>query len=397
MVYLLALMVTLFFQYLSTKNPILISFVEVKENRCLLYKKEFIIPILYRVLVFLPFFLVGALRYNVGTDYGTYKSLQIPEVLSGNYSRVEFIYIPLIHILCGLLNNDQLFFAFIHLLIFGFTFLAIQKNSKNNYLSFVLLLLTGFFSMSINIMRQSIATAIVLYGLKYLEDKQYKHFLVFVFIACCFHKSAIVYLLFIMLYCLHFKMYVIPTTAIVCILFKDWIKSLFVFLISFTPYKHYVINYWWTTQVTSLVMIMLNIFVLLVMYMILYINFDLFQYEYFKKPKLLFKSLVAFFKTKIDDAKANFYIHIQITCTILSICTSIIPNATRVVYLFIPFQILTIPYFIENIKTRKSKVICTILVIIAFSFMFYRYFVIRNWSETFPYHSIFETIMVILY
>lgn len=389
MVYILAFLFTLIFEYYCEKYPLEISFSEVRGRKIKNYANDYWKPIIFRILLFLPFFLVAALRYNVGTDYITYTKLQIPEVLSGDYSRIELIYIPFIWLFCGILNNNQLLFALIHFVILYYTFKAIQTNSQDKYLSIFLLMFTGVFNFSLNIMRQSIATAIILYALKILEDDDYKKFTLAVIIAFLFHKSALIYLILILLKNLRVKLYILPSLATLCFLFKNTIKSFIVYLASFTSYGHYFENKWWDKGISSTVMILINVLLLLIFYFILYRNSQYYKNNIWKKPIELLKSGLSFLNCKDISKKDYLYLNIQLFTTLVSSSMSIIPNGVRVNYLFVAFQIITVPYFIKKVENKKIKYFLILIIIISYLVMFYRYFILRNMGETFPYQSIF--------
>lgn len=389
MIYILALILTLFFEFGCEKYPITISFGNAVKRGLFNSKEEFLIPVLLRVLLFMPFFLTAALRYNVGTDYETYRTLQIPEALAGKYDRIEPIYIPFIYLFSGILNTDQLFFSFIHFLIMLFVFKAIQNQSKDKYMSIFLLLFTGFFNMSLNIMRQSIAIAIMLYGIKYLETNKYKKFSLSVLVAFLFHKSALAYGVLILLKNIKIRLFVLPLVSALCYLLKDIIKRFVVFLASFTSYSHYFENKWWDVQISSTVMILVNISVLIIFYLILFYTSSYFEKDLWKNPKHLIRKVLCFLNSKLSHTEDYLYLNLQIFTTLLSLCTFIIPNAIRVNYLFFSFQILTIPYFITKLDNKKMKYALSFFIAVCYIVMFYRYFVTRGMGETFPYTSIF--------
>lgn len=69
----------------------------------------------------------------------------------------------------------------------------IQKESPNLLLSFVVFFSMGFFFFSMNGARQSLAIAFVMLAYFPLKEKKLFRFLVFVFIATCFHKTAVIF------------------------------------------------------------------------------------------------------------------------------------------------------------------------------------------------------------
>lgn len=67
-----------------------------------------------------------------------------------------------------------------------------------------------------------------------------------------------------------------------------------------------------------------------------------------------------------------------------------IPTPERIVYMFLPIQIVLVPKIIYNIKDAQLKVIVTILYLIIFG-MFYTFVIlIDNRYMTLPYRSIFD-------
>lgn len=71
----------------------------------------------------------------------------------------------------------------------------LYTHSKDFRLTMFLYISAGYYFTSMNIMRQYIAISILLFGFKYLENKQLKNFIIFIFVAFLFHKSAFIALI----------------------------------------------------------------------------------------------------------------------------------------------------------------------------------------------------------
>ena len=126
-------------------------------------------------LGFIPLILIGALRAYVGIDYTTYSLYQIPDVLAGSQTvKFEFLDKLVVYLGYYLANQQHYFyiFAIFHIILMWFLYKYIVQQSSNVMLSVFLLLTTVFFTFSLSGIRQSIATAIVFYALKYINQKK---------------------------------------------------------------------------------------------------------------------------------------------------------------------------------------------------------------------------------
>lgn len=71
----------------------------------------------------------------------------------------------------------------------------LYTHSEDFRLTMFLYISAGYYFTSMNIMRQYLAISILLFGFKYLETTQLKKFIIFVFGAFLFHKSAFIVLI----------------------------------------------------------------------------------------------------------------------------------------------------------------------------------------------------------
>lgn len=164
-------------------------------------------------------FLIMALRYDVGSDYRAYfelatqnhlkkeslfstlKDLVLFEFNLFAYLKIEFLN-KVIYKITWYFGNPQLVFIFYSFLLTFFVKKGLDNEKKTTiytwlfFLSFPIL----FFSFT-SLMRQSVAVAIVFYSYKYLKKRNFFKFIVTIFLASLFHKSA----LFLII------LYIVPT------------------------------------------------------------------------------------------------------------------------------------------------------------------------------------------
>lgn len=138
--------------------------------------------------------LVSVLRFDVGFDYMSYY-----QDISGNtYDRYEPICWLIFHF-AYIIKYPPIAFMLIACLTYSFVFPTIRKFSVNSFVG-IMIYVCMFYLISLNTMRQSLAIAIVFWGVRYiLQRSLFKYVLTCVF-ASLFHSSAIVSILFYPLY-----------------------------------------------------------------------------------------------------------------------------------------------------------------------------------------------------
>ncbi len=152
------------------------------------------------------FILFYSLRYNVGFDYPTYEML----ITNGWYdgmveSKIEYLSYIIMEIAHD--NNEpQIFFAITSIIALSLYFFSFckYKYSEKSFLWIVLffLALPVGFLYSLSICRQFVASAVLLFGTKYLLQKSLGKYILCILVASMFHMTSI---LFIILYLATFK------------------------------------------------------------------------------------------------------------------------------------------------------------------------------------------------
>ncbi len=335
----------------------------------------------------LPFFLVAALRYFVGTDYGVYLNNQVLDVMTGRYDTVEILYRYIMELSAYLLDGRsyQLIFVFTHLLIVGFVFAAVRRLSWNYTWSVLILFLTGWYNVSLNIMRQCICIAIFLYAIRFIMEKKPVQYFIAITIAACFHKTAVLFYPIYFVSLIRINNGVLLAFLAACYALKDYILKVIYKLAELLGYEgFYEGEYYFKTL--PKVPLLYNIAILvLVMFGIWYFHTDL---EDRVDGKLL----------KRYD---NLLINTQAITALVCLLAEIIPNNTRILYAFMSTQIVLLPRVLAGgtgdlkKKTTLSRVLYVLYkaIILALAIMmFVKMILDRDLGETIYYQSIFQTL-----
>ncbi|QBN19800.1 EpsG family protein [Flavobacterium nackdongense] len=143
-------------------------------------------------IIFITLFLFSALRYDIGWDYMSY----LEEIQGGinelKLSRFE----PLskaILIFSAITNFYPFTFIVFSFVILIFVKYAIDKYSYNSTISWLVFYsLPLFFFASLSTLRQSAATALILYSFTFAKEKKFIYFIICIILASSFHSSGII-------------------------------------------------------------------------------------------------------------------------------------------------------------------------------------------------------------
>jgi hypothetical protein len=118
----------------------------------------------------------------------------VGEVISGNSDeqRMEIGFKLLNSICKSFIDNVQFLFFTVALLIACFLFRALPNYSPLPQLSVIIYFGLLFFQLDMIVIRQGIAVAVMFYAYKYVENRQFLKFLIFLLVASWFHISVII-------------------------------------------------------------------------------------------------------------------------------------------------------------------------------------------------------------
>lgn len=196
---------------------------------------------------FIIFFLFSALRFDVGPDYEEYVryyySLKEGEwiTVSGYFSGL--IIFSMVSRVFSAVNNGYIFvFASYSLITTIFIYAAVSRFKKhlkiNGSLIIFVFISMGFYLDSLDRIRQWCAISIFFFGFIYIFKNDFLRYFLFIFIASCFHFSAILLLpLYFVLKVNVGRLLVLSSiVAIAAMQFLGWGEPLFRLVMSNVPY-----------------------------------------------------------------------------------------------------------------------------------------------------------------
>lgn len=314
-------------------------------------------------LLVVTMIVIAGIRNGIGTDYNMYKSFYFfPNQPSAN--KVEWGFIKLIEVTKNIFNEKYyLFFLLCSTITLIPIFYIFKKKSKQPVFSLLLFTCLGFYTLSFNLIRQSIAISLVFYALKYIEEQNKSKYFITIIIAASFHITALIAL----------PLYYFSKSNIE----KNKLKAFFLILLfagmSFNPIFNYV--------VTNIPQYMIyknysNTIAGIGTYLVGLIYLVMIWLSIIKKEQ--------FVKNNFDNICLNTSI-IAVPMVVLSFKNILF--ARMIYYFFIP---LLVPFtniiYIFNIK--KTQKIFNIFLALALLIIYVLNII--NFNEVLPYISIFD-------
>lgn len=325
-----------------------------------------------RILYFIGFLIIfvpGAIRYYVGIDYTTYSNYQIPMVLSGNTVKVEFLYkvvIKLGYWLSGF-TSYQMIFVITNFIIVLFLFMYIKDQSNNMWLSIAIFMSAGFFYFSLSGMRQAIGVTIAMWALKFIKQKKFWHYAIWISIAALFHTAAIVYIVFYFVDKVKISPYIILAVMIFIRIFATHIRDVIIAISSkLGIYSEYFGGKFDVAGLYSRTLPGMVLFI------------------------ILFLCFTRSFLGKEDFYKNQIEVNVHyVACMVISMI-NFLPTPTRILYLFIPIYITLIPNTISLYKNKNIRLLLYLGTIVVLIFLMYELLFVQNSYEVLPYRFIWK-------
>ena len=322
-------------------------------------------------IAMLPLVLTTALRYKVGTDYTFYSENQIPIILGlkkPDYWQVidyEPGFEALVKFCATILHDETWFFPITAIIFMLLVTLYISDLSENQVLSIFILVASCYYNFSFNIIRQTLVTAIFLFSIRFIVRKEPIKYVICILIASTFHKTALVYLLVYFLVNIKIsksvRIMLIPIVSIGQLL----IKGLIIYIChTFHFYEGYIDVALGESSRFP--------FSLTIIYIIIYLLPVLFVPDEERNTQL-----------------GKIYSIIETLSIIIVLCGSIVQESTRIIYMFFPIYIVSIPYWINRMKPDRLYKIFIFSIIILFLYLFVYYILLNDYGQTLVYQSIF--------
>lgn len=318
--------------------------------------------------------LIAGLRdVSIGTDTKTYFNLftyikNTPVSQAFSYY-IETGYFLLNKVVSMFTNNFNILLIAICIIVYRSIYKFIKNYSKNAIMSLFLFITLGYFSSTMNIMRQYIALSFVLLGYNfYLKDNNIK-FLLFIVLACFFHTSAILVIPIILMYHIIFSgkietsiliKVVVSSVLLLITLFAPYFSSI---LFNNSEYYNYIVD--GAGYDTSL--ISLNLIIKIIMSI---------TYFYLNSKKLFIDK----------NANLKFFNYLNLISCLMNILSGGLSMFTRLNIYFSVTLIIFIPNIVEEMKI-KNKYYLKIFIYIGF-FILYYLSLLSGGNDIVPYISV---------
>lgn len=331
------------------------------------FENKKIIKIIAYILSGLSFFIISAIRYDVGTDYLLRYAPDYIKMGQGiNITNLEIGYKIIVWI-CLLITKDYaIIFGVTSAIIIGLTFYTIYKESPYPALSVLIYFCAGFFFHSLNLMRQYLAISVLLFSYKFLIDKKYIQFAICAIIACLFHSISIVFVIALLL--CDREVFDLKRTIIISILLLIFGKFVWQYIvdliINHTRFAVYIGSKFDKSKLR-----IEDIIFNAILYLIIY---------------YLYKH------TKEKGRTEKFFLNMQACSLFFMILASTMYLLFRFSFIFGIFNIISIPYFLKksDIESKRKIVVLAILIITLGSYIT-KTNIIGNADEVKPYKTIF--------
>lgn len=329
------------------------------------------------VAILLPSLLAAFRMEGVGTDTLYYVKRNFHcAILSdtfqefNHYFSLEFLYNALVFIVSRFTNNIHVLYFFIQGIIMFFVFRACYDERDNSPIWFsYLLFLLLYYNRSLNMIRQSLALAIVLYAFKYVKKKQLLKYIFFIFIASLFHKTALLAII------IYFLTRIIEGR-------KSFLFKLFILLFGFL----FLVGY----QEIMFMLINLGIVPNKFLFYVIGSESNLLLIELFRK--ILFIAIfILFGKSLKRNSKENgifmYFMGLDIILYLVGLYANYAQRISYYLGYFDIFLISRLPNCCKNKVTRNQIYVLLILFFLAYWYIYYKYL---GYDATFPYASVFN-------
>lgn len=193
------------------------------------------------ILSMLPLFFLSAFRYYVGTDYGSYLRAFF-SISNGRTVEMEWLYVWINRIIYRLGGGYEWVFIITSAIVLVPTFLHIFDYSPYPIMSILLLFGTTYYFAAFNGVRQLMASAILMYSMRYIERRKPIPFAILIIIASGFHQSSLLFSFMYFAKDLKLTPFKALIIAAAIYLFAVPIENLITNVLRYTRYGGYVLE-----------------------------------------------------------------------------------------------------------------------------------------------------------
>lgn len=322
------------------------------------------------LLCLTPLFLVSALREGIGTDYYFTYTPRFLEILQGERTYYEIGFYWFNRVLGMLTENPQWVFvttSFIYMLCLGLSFYDAVDDLP---FCVVILLVSGEYFVSMNNLRQAMASAILLLSFRYIRRKKWVPAFVLVALCSTLHQAmllffAVLLILMLLRYVpLHRMLLLLGAGALVVYLLLRGVPE-FAEVIFPERLLYYIREAMYTEPTIGWPRGILNAGLL---------------------------AFLIFTRYRSEDSRMDALVVIQFLAVVVCLFDALLPAAYRILRLFTFWQLLSLPMAMERYSTAlKDRWYIKALLIVVLGALCVHAIVILRTEQVLPYHSIFHT------
>ena len=308
----------------------------------------------------IPLFLIAALRYDVGTDY-MYTYVPYFRYLrwGKNLRSMEPLYKLINQIVIWLGGSYQWVFVICAAIFCVLVFLHIYRDSPDPLLSIFLLCGLTYYFVSLNATRQMVGCAILLYALRFVEEKRWKPFFLAVVIASGFHISCALFAVVFFADKLNIKPIHALALSVILFVLAGPVVRLALTIIRSTPYGKYIGSSF-DTDTGGRIILAIQIVILTLL---------VWQYQ--------------------DAPKYQLYFKLHMVNTWLAAFAGQIVLIERIRWIFGLATIVSIPMALKNIRDPRIRLFVRLAIIGCFTAYMFIVIGVRNGHDVLPYQTIF--------
>lgn len=318
------------------------STITVQPNRV---SRQQLVNRILLVCIFLLLTSVSAFRTGVGNDYGEYLEI-FQAVHEGRHVSTEpgfNLVVKAVQFFFGAGRASSLIiFAVFAFATVYFMLRAVYEQSEWFVYSFFLLMVQGYYFNSMTTVRYYFVLSVALYAMKYVKEKKWCSFVLWIVFAAFFHKSVLFVIPVYFLAQVNWKRWHIFLASGVCVTFMLFQEQYRRIIFHFYPYYE---NSQFDNGQTSLINIA-------------------------KCAGVLVLSLL-YYKQAVKDSKENrFYFYLNLGSLILYVFCSFIPEISRVGFYMNVSNIFLVPSVIKSIPEKRHKWFLGTVITVAFCLYF---------------------------
>ena len=306
----------------------------------------------------IPIFFITAIRYDVGTDYFSYRSIFEAMQYAGP-DRFEWLFYIMNRILGFFSSDPQMVFVGSALIFLICSYKQIFLDSPNPSLSIFLLMGSMIYFTYLNALRQLTGCAICFLALGYAYKRKVIPFVILIILGAGFHS--ICWLFLITYFFTFIKVNIKKSIILIAltIVFSQVVVGLVNTTLTDSIYRNYIIH---DSDIDKLVtFVPINIAVWL------------FSVIFYNK----------------ENPKYKLYLNCQFAMVLLAMFYLQIPLVTRVMWLLWLPQTVLIPMALEGISSKLLRIFFIVAIVILF-FVYSSYSIAVNFSHNVvPYQTIF--------